>query len=168
MLTIPRASCCGNFKISMIKYFDFKGRARRCEFWFFQLSIFIIQFICSTILVTILVLSKDEKENDKIEITNNIPAFVVYLVIMAIFIIPNISVSVRRLHDIGKSGCFYFLNLIPLVGSIILFCYYITDSDPDSNEYGASTKYILPVNDFSRKKPLIYTNNNENEMQEFP
>ena len=109
MLTIPRSSCCGNFKISMIKYFDFKGRARRSEFWFFQLSIFIIQFICSTILVTILVLSKDEKENDKIEITNNIPAFVVYLVIMAIFIIPNISVSVRRLHDIGKSDVSIFL-----------------------------------------------------------
>jgi hypothetical protein len=40
----------------------------------------------------------------------------------------------------------------------------VLDSYPDANEYGDSTKYIQPVNDFSKKNPLV--NDNENEMQE--
>ena len=171
MLTIPQSSCIDNFKVSMIKYCNFKGRARRSEFWFFQLSVFLIEFICLLILIIIIAITDniiDEKEIEKNDISNNKPAFIIYLVIVAIFIIPNISVSIRRLHDIGKSGYFYLLNLIPLIGTLILLCFYLKDSDPNSNEYGTSTKYILPINDFSRKKPLIYTHNNENEMQEFP
>ena len=186
MLTIPQQSCFTNFKIAMIKYCNFEGRARRSEFWYFKLSISIIDFIYAFIAKLILAIVNNEtnaEEIEKLDIADSIPLLVIGIVIGVIFILPNISVSVRRLHDVGKSGYYYFLNLIqligtlillyyyflnliPLIGTLILLYYYLQDSYPDANEYGDSTKYIQPVNDFSRKNPLI--NNNENEMQEIP
>ena len=169
MLTIPQQSCFINFKIAMIKYCNFEGRARRSEFWFFKLSIFIIDFIyvfISKLILAIVNNKTSAEEIEKLEIVDSVPLLVIGIAIGAIFILPNISVSVRRLHDVGKSGYFYFLNLIPLIGTLILLYYYLQDSYPDANEYGDSTKYIQPVNDFSRKNPLM--NNNENEMQEIP
>ena len=152
MLTIPQQSCFTNFKITMIKYCNFEGRARRSEFWYFKLSISIIDFIYVFIAKLILAIVNNEtsaEEIEKLDIADSIPLLVIGIVIGVIFILPNISVSVRRLHDVGKSGY-----------------YYLQDSYPDANEYGDSTKYIQPVNDFSRKNPLV--NNNENEMQEIP
>lgn len=168
MLTVPQASCFDNFKISMIKYFKFEGRARRSEFWFFKLFVFIIN-LCYFFIISIIfaIKNKDmsEEEKEKFNITDSTPVWIIYTVINVIFLIPNITVSVRRLHDVNRSGWFYLLNLIPFIGSLILLYFYLQDSFPDSNEYGPSTKYILPVNDFSRN-PLV--NNNEKEMQEIP
>lgn len=169
MLTVPQATCFDNFKISMMKYFKCEGRARRSEFWFFKLFVSIINFLYLTIVSIIFAIKnkdKSEKEKEDFNIFDSIPVLIIYIVINVIFILPNITVSVRRLHDVNKSGCYYLLNLIPLIGSLILLYFYLQDSFPDSNEYGPSTKYILPVNDFSRKNPLI--NNNEKEMQDIP
>ena len=163
MLTIPQLSCIDNFKVSMIKYFKFEGRARRSEFWYFKLTTYIINFIYITIAKIILAIANDKtdpNEIEKIDISDSTPLLVIAIIIGVIFIIPSISVSIRRLHDVGKSGYYYFLNLIPLIGTLILLYYYLQDSDTDSNEYGASTKYIKPSNDFSRHTPLV--NNYEN------
>ena len=169
MLTVPQASCFDNFKITMIKYFKFEGRARRSEFWFFKLFvsiIILIYFFIVSIIIAIKNKDMNEKEKEEFNIMDSTPVWIIYIVINVIFLIPNITVSVRRLHDVNRSGYFYLLNLIPFIGSLILLYFYLQDSFPDSNEYGPSTKYILPVNDFSRKNPLI--NNNEKEMQEIP
>ena len=169
MLVIPRKSCMDNFKITMVKYCIFKGRARRSEFWFFKLSLFIINFIYLSLakIILVLIYDDDEKDEDKSnDINDNVPALVIHLIIDLIFLMPNISVSVRRLHDVGKSGYYYFLNLMPIIGTIILIYYYLKDSEPDSNEYGVSVKYIPQTNDFSRRDPLV--NNITNEMQEYP
>ena len=58
---------------------------------------------------------------------------------LAIFI-PSIAVCVRRLHDIGKSGWYYFIGLIPLVGGIILLVWFCTDSQLGENQWGANPK----------------------------
>ena len=50
-------------------------------------------------------------------------------------LIPNLAISWRRLHDIGKSGGWWFLAFVPLVGAIVLLVFYCTDSAPD-NQYG--------------------------------
>ena len=170
MLTVPQLSCWNNFKVAMVNYCKFSGRARRSEFWYFKLTFSLINVIYTLIAVIILAIKNnatDPEEIEKIEIADNKPLYIIGIVIDAFFIIPNISVSVRRLHDIGKSGFYYFLNLIPLIGTLILLYFYIQDSYPGENEYGDSTKYIQPANDFSRKNPLMI-NNNENEMQEIP
>ena len=55
--------------------------------------------------------------------------------------LPFISATVRRLHDIGKSGCFIFIGFIPLFGQIYLLFLLCKDSNEESNEYGDSSKY---------------------------
>ena len=168
MLTIPQLSCMENFKIAMVKYAKLEGRARRSEFWFFRLFLYGINFTYLFIVAIILyMLKKDENENDKEEIEINIAdskvASVIYILINVFFIIPTITVSVRRLHDVGRSGFYFLLNLIPFIGTLILLYFYLQDSYPYDNEYGSSPKYISPQNDFSRKNPLI---NEQNELQE--
>ena len=62
-------------------------------------------------------------------------------VIYSLFIlIPTIAVSVRRMHDIGKSGWVILLSLIPLVGSIIILVYLCRAGMPGDNAYGTDPK----------------------------
>ena len=169
MLTIPQISCIGNFKVAMRKYFKLDGRARRSEFWFFKLIIYFMNAIFLFLAQICIAISNNKsgvKDFEEIDVFDSTPVVVIYIIINAIFLIPNITVSVRRLHDVGKSGWYYFLNLIPIIGTLILLYFYLQDSTPGDNEYGATTKYILQENDFSRRNPLV--NNSQNEMQEFP
>ena len=57
-------------------------------------------------------------------------------------LIPGLAVSVRRLHDVGKSGWMLLIALIPLVGAIWLLVLLVTDSDSRENQYGANPKEI--------------------------
>jgi len=54
--------------------------------------------------------------------------------------IPSLAVTVRRLHDIGKSGWYYFIGLIPFIGGIILLVWFCQDSEAGSNQWGANPK----------------------------
>lgn len=56
------------------------------------------------------------------------------------FIVPSIAVAVRRLHDIGKSGYWYFISLIPFVGGIVMLVFFLTDGTNGPNIYGLSPK----------------------------
>lgn len=55
-------------------------------------------------------------------------------------LIPSIAVSVRRLHDTDRSGWWWFIALIPLIGWIVLLLYMVEDSNPGQNQYGANPK----------------------------
>lgn len=109
-------------------YADFTGRARRSEYWYFVLFNFIVSILIGLSLGVIAGLL-------------NVPALVylAYLWSLAVFI-PSLAVSVRRLHDIGRSGWWLLLSLIPLVGAIILIIWYCTDSQPGANQYGPNPK----------------------------
>ena len=58
---------------------------------------------------------------------------------LAVFI-PALAVAVRRLHDVGKSGWWFFIIFVPLVGSIWYIVLVVTDSQPGENEYGLNPK----------------------------
>ena len=105
-------------KAFFTRYADFNGRSRRSEYWWSNLSITIIGAIVGAILGDL--------------------SFIWSLAIL----VPGIAVSVRRLHDIGKSGWWYLLGFIPLVGSIILLIWYCTDST-EANEWGPNPKDII-------------------------
>jgi len=63
-------------------------------------------------------------------------------VILALgLLIPSLAVGVRRLHDIGKSGWWLLIGLIPLVGAIVLLVFACQDSQPGTNQWGPSPKY---------------------------
>ena len=96
------------------KYADFSGRARRSEFWFFTLFCFII-----SVLLTFIGLS---------------------WIFAIATIIPSLSITWRRMHDIGKSGAYSLLAFIPVVGWILVLIWCCTDSQPGSNMYGPNPK----------------------------
>ena len=54
---------------------------------------------------------------------------------------PSISVSVRRLHDISKTGWWLFLSFLPIIGTIILLIFHINDSHKGENIFGKNPKY---------------------------
>lgn len=57
-----------------------------------------------------------------------------------VVLIPSLAVLVRRLHDIGRTGWWVFIGLIPLIGTIVLLVFAATDSQPGSNGYGSNPK----------------------------
>lgn len=93
-------------------YVDFNGRARRQEFWLMEVWNLIFGLI----------------------------PFVNILYFLVTFL-PGLALTVRRLHDTGKSGFWILLAIIPIIGWIILLVWELTDSDRDENQYGISPKY---------------------------
>lgn len=55
-------------------------------------------------------------------------------------LLPGLAAGVRRLHDIGKSGWWMLIGLVPIVGAILLFVFFCRDSQPGDNAYGANPK----------------------------
>jgi uncharacterized membrane protein YhaH (DUF805 family) len=116
----------------MKKYADFTGRARRAEYWWFVLINFVVIF---SLLVLTIILSGS---NDSLTGLGGI----IYAVYALGVILPSLAVTVRRLHDTGKSGWMLLIGLIPFVGPIILLVFYFTDGEPGANQYGPSPKYV--------------------------
>lgn len=106
------------------QYADFSGRASRREYWMFVLINSIILIILEFIDFKMGTLSNG------IEV-----GFLSGIYSLAVFI-PSLAVSIRRLHDVGKSGWFLLISLIPVIGSIWLLILYIKDSAPGNNVFG--------------------------------
>jgi len=121
-----------NWYLKVLKqYADFNGRARRKEYWMFFLFNIIIW-------VAFLILSISLSGNDNIETP---PVLAILLGIYFLgMIIPGLAVTVRRLHDIGKSGSWFFIYFIPLIGGIWLLVLMCTDGTPGPNMYGPDPK----------------------------
>ncbi len=94
------------------KYATFTGRATRAEYWWFML----FTLLCSAAAFLL-----DPVLPSLVDIA---------------FLLPSIAVSVRRLHDINKSGWFYLFWFIPIVGWIILLIWFCTPSAAGVNRYG--------------------------------
>lgn len=119
------------FKNCVLKhYVDFKGRARRKEYWFFALFEFI-----TLILVSIVGGALDYV----LGLSGVLSSALVTIVTLGL-ILPAIAVSFRRLHDIGKSGWWFLITLIPCLGGIIFLVFMLLDSQPGSNAYGPNPK----------------------------
>ena len=109
-------------------YANFSGRARRSEYWYFTL----FNIIVSTILSVLMRLTAGSAMFNLFRIIE-----VVYSLAV---IIPGLAVAWRRLHDIGRSGAWYLLMLVPFVGVIVLLVWFCKDSQPGVNEYGPCPK----------------------------
>ena len=164
MYELPKVDCCTAFKNAFKNYSNFSGRIRRSEYWFFLLVVNIVTFI----LLLFFVLFVTEaigayyyyyssgsynpydhyydhsgyyRANEE-----GILAFVILLGIYVPFItLPTLSASVRRLHDIGKSGCYLFIGLVPFFGTLTLLVFLCRDSMPEANEFGPPTKYTTSI-----------------------
>ena len=116
------------------KYSDFNGRARRKEYWMWTLSVTII-FIFAMIMDNLLGLNFELMGQD-------LGYGWIYLVAGIAHLIPGIAVVVRRLHDVGKSGWFYFIVLIPIIGVLWLLVLLCTDGKKEDNKWGTNPKSI--------------------------
>lgn len=102
-------------------YVAFTGRARRKEYWMFILFNFIVSIVLSLV-------------ENMIGITQVLTGIYSLAVLL-----PSLGVTVRRLHDTGRSGWWILIGLIPLIGTIVLIVFMCQDSQED-NQYGANPK----------------------------
>lgn len=119
-----------NWYLKCLKqYVDFNGRARRKEYWMFVLFNAIA---CIVLMILDKVLG--------LEYTQNYGWL--YTIYAVAVLLPSLGVSVRRLHDINKSGWWVLIGLIPIVGGIILLVWACKEGDHGTNEYGNDPKEI--------------------------
>ena len=116
------------------QYVDFRGRARRMEYWMFILFNMIFATIAMT-LDSVLGLSFSFY-GESMGYGWGWISIIYYLAIL----LPFFAVFVRRLHDIGKSGWSVLIALIPFVGGIILLVWMFRDSQAGENKWGANPK----------------------------
>lgn len=100
------------------KYAEFNGRACRAEYWMF--------FLFNLIIALVLFL---------IEAMIGSYGIIATLYSLAV-LVPGIAVTVRRLHDSGRSGWWILIVFVPLIGTVILLIFLVFESQPGANEYG--------------------------------
>ena len=97
------------------RYAEFSGRSRRSEFWYAQLFVYLVELGLALLFPSL-----------------------GWIWTVAVFV-PSLAVTIRRLHDIGKSGWSYLVFLIPVVGAILLLIWFCKDSD-EANRWGDNPK----------------------------
>jgi uncharacterized membrane protein YhaH (DUF805 family) len=112
-------------------YVTFDGRARRKEYWMASLvhicilfGLQILEYLTATTLLASVF-------------------FIAYCVYAVATFLPFLAVSMRRLHDTGKSGWWLLILFIPLIGSIIFLIFTVREGDEGSNTYGPNPKRFL-------------------------
>ena len=116
-------------------YADFSGRARRSEYWGTMLFNGLVHLAFRILLIVGIMLEAKE---------------VTFLLLICLgvyslaWLLPGMAVSVRRLHDIGKSGWNLLWVLLPIVGAIMLIYWCCQDSQLEENKWGANPKLVNP------------------------
>jgi uncharacterized membrane protein YhaH (DUF805 family) len=116
------------------KYATFEGRASRKSFWMYILVYLIIAFFVGFI--------------DGFIGADGILISILWIA----FTLPSISICVRRLHDINKSGWWYFIQLIPILGTIILIIFFVSNSVNEGNRFGPSDESNSPIPSSKHKR----------------
>lgn len=111
-------------KTCFSKAVTFEGRASRSEYWWFAL--FCLLVFIPMIIVGFILASKGYGGF----------AFLLSIVLYGWILLAGLSVFVRRMHDIGRSGWWYWISIIPFVGTVVLLIFTLTGSEPGENQYG--------------------------------
>ena len=128
-----------NWYIEAIKkYAVFSGRARRKEYWMF----FLVNVLIAMVIGFFVGMARAIDQNSNTSLST-VFSCISSLYSLALFL-PALGVSVRRLHDIGKSGWWFFIGFIPLIGFIWLLVLLGTDGQPGPNLYGPNPKEVVP------------------------
>ncbi|MGX5681504.1 DUF805 domain-containing protein [Schumannella luteola] len=119
------------------KYAVFSGRASRSEFWWVWLFLLLLSLVLAGIAGTVIGLTgTPTASGDGVQITApGIVALVVVGLILLAFIIPEIALTVRRLHDANFSGWLYLLHLIPYLGALIVFILTLLPTNPQGARF---------------------------------
>ena len=112
------------FKKVIKNTFNYKGRARRKEYWYYILIASIIILIGFTL----------DGILDTPDTLSGLAGFILFF--------PSLAVTIRRLHDIGRSGWWYLISAIPLIGSLILLFWNCQETSPETNQWGVPAKRV--------------------------
>lgn len=124
-----QANMISHLKSVLKKSFSFEGRASRAEYWYYYLTVALMQFFAAIYFA----------------IWPNSSLFLVLLIIAVLtflIVFTGISVTVRRLHDTNHSGWWFLITFIPLLGILWLFVFLVTAGDKEPNRYGEPTNKV--------------------------
>ena len=110
------------------RYADFSGRSRRKEFWLFILFHFLVSLILNVIGIAI-------DMQLQIGLAMALPGLYGLATI-----IPALAVTVRRLHDINRTGWWILIGFVPAIGAIVLLVFHVQEGDVGENQYGPNPK----------------------------
>ena len=117
---------------AVTKFADFEGRARRKEYWFFMLFYFVFLALAVVLDKALGTLSTE-------------PEIGLFSCIFGLaMFVPSIAVTVRRLHDTDRSGWWYLIGFIPIVGPIWLMVLMVFDGQAGENRFGPDPKLGEP------------------------
>lgn len=117
-----------SIKSCISKYATFNGRAPRSEFWWFSLFSFLAQNVVAAFFAVIGIVFGDY-------VGMMLSVYIGIGLCFMLLVVPGIAVTVRRLHDTGHSGWWYFVSFIPVAGPIWMLVLLVADSD-EENKYG--------------------------------
>ncbi len=120
------------------KYAVFNGRATRSEYWYFTLFNILVVGVFGLIDQVMGTFNFDASYG---------PLSAIYTLAM---ILPGLGVSIRRLHDTGRSGWWFMITIIPVVGLLVFLYFALLDSDPNPNQYGESPSWNYNIQNYSR------------------
>lgn len=116
------------------RYAEFTGRSRRMEYWMFSLIHGVVFLLLEGAVLAVAAV--------------RVPGAAVFIFTLCFLyavaaMVPGLAVSVRRLHDMGKSGWWMLLSFVPLL-DLLLLVFLCFDSEPGSNRYGPNPKSPEP------------------------
>ena len=119
-------------------YRNFKGRARRSEYWFIQLFLIVTNLGAAVIDLALM-------DGDVDRFIANGGGGIVGLIWIIATIVPALAVLIRRLHDTNRSGWWALIGFVPVIGTIVILVFTVSDSDQVENRYGSSPKGAAPI-----------------------
>ncbi len=137
----PAAGLFGYFRRCVTSNFaNFRGRARRKEFWGFALFslVAVLLVICVGLSADFALGNLKQVASDSDFAADGGPSVTFALggVVWLALLVPSLAVTVRRIHDIGLSGWFILVNFIPSIGSLIVFVFTLIPSQRHPNKWG--------------------------------
>tara|TARA_B100001250_G_C19258983_1_gene554102 strand:+ start:133 stop:483 length:351 start_codon:yes stop_codon:yes gene_type:complete len=110
-----------SIEVCFNKFTNFEGRARKSEFWWFQLFCIIVQIVGSII--------------DALLGYVELFVWIGYIIVL----LPSVAVGARRLHDTGRSGWWQLL-VLTIIGVVVLIVWWVADGDKKKNKFGQPIK----------------------------
>ena len=118
------------FILAFKNWNKFNGRANQSEFWYYNLFYFVIIIILT--IADYSFFGYDPMDATSIAATSSM--------FQILCIIPSLSVTIRRLHDVNKSGWNLLWIFLPIIGAIYLIYLYIKKGNVEDNDYGVPSK----------------------------
>ena len=123
-------------------YLGFSGRASRSEYWWFMLFLQIVPIVGYVLVFAYISVALGE-EGATMSFETLMNLLTLPSLVTLAFLLPALSVSVRRLHDTGKSGWMLLITLIPCIGLILWLVWMIEDGQAHHNAYGSVPTNLL-------------------------